>query len=126
MFVQSYRIPSGPRRWRPMILAVATFGLIAGSVPALASGALAASPLPCDIYGNAGTSCEAAYSSVRALYDTYGGSLYQVTRASDNTTYNVGLLATGGYVNAPGQDSFCSGTTCRSRKSTISRPTTTI
>ncbi len=69
-------------------------------------------PEPCDIYGAGGTGCVAAYSTTRALYADYGGPLYQVKRASDGTTANVGLLQGGGDVNAAAQDSFCTGTTC--------------
>ena len=69
-------------------------------------------PSACDIYGDYGTPCVAAYSTTRALFSSYDGPLYQVTRASDNTTANIGLLATGGDVNASEQDSFCAGTTC--------------
>ena len=42
----------------------------------------------------------------------YNGSLYQVRRASDNATANIGVLSAGGYANAAAQDSFCAGTTC--------------
>jgi hypothetical protein len=54
----------------------------------------------------------AAYSSVRALYSSYDGPLYQVQRASDGQTSDIGLLATGGYADAATQDSFCAGTVC--------------
>ncbi len=54
----------------------------------------------------------AAHSTTRALYAAYNGSLYQVRRASDNTTLNIGVLSAGGYANAAAQDSFCAGTTC--------------
>ncbi len=67
---------------------------------------------PCDIYAAGGTPCVAAHSTVRALYGSYNGNLYQVRRSSDNATRDVGLLAPGGYVNAAVQDSFCAGTTC--------------
>lgn len=56
----------------------------------------AATSLPCDLYGSASTPCVAAYSSVRALYAGYSGSLYQVTRASDSHTLNIGVLSAGG------------------------------
>ncbi|MFE9423722.1 arabinofuranosidase catalytic domain-containing protein [Kitasatospora sp. NPDC006697] len=70
--------------------------------------------LPCDIYGEdtAGAPCTAAYSTTRALFSSYGGPLYQVQRASDNTTADIGLLSVGGYVNAATQDSFCADTSC--------------
>jgi hypothetical protein len=49
---------------------------------------------------------------VRALFSAYNGNLYQVRRASDNATLNIGVLSAGGYANAAAQDSFCAGTTC--------------
>jgi len=67
---------------------------------------------PCDIYAAGGTPCVAAHSTTRALYASYAGNLYQVRRASDNTTRNIGVLAPGGAANASAQDSFCAGTTC--------------
>jgi hypothetical protein len=73
-------------------------------------------PRPCDIYGSAGTPCVAAHSMTRALYAAYNGPLYQLQRASDNATQDVGLLSAGGYANAATQDSFCSGTTCNITK----------
>jgi hypothetical protein len=52
----------------------------------------------------AGVHCVAAYSSVCTLYSTYPGPLHQLQRASDRTTGDVGLLATGDYANAATQD----------------------
>jgi hypothetical protein len=72
----------------------------------------AAAQKPCDIYASGGTPCEAAYSTTRAMFGSYGGPLYQVRRASDNSTLNIGLASTGGVVNSAPQVSFCSGTTC--------------
>jgi len=46
------------------------------------------------------------------LYGAYNGPLYQVKRASDNATRDVGPLTAGGVANATTQDSFCAGTTC--------------
>jgi hypothetical protein len=66
----------------------------------------------CDIYSSDDTPCVAAYSMDRALYSNYDGPLYQVKRASDGTTANIGLLDTGGDVNASEQDSFCADTAC--------------
>jgi hypothetical protein len=54
----------------------------------------------------------AAHSTTRALFSAYDGSLYEVQRASDNTTLNIGVLEAGGYANAAAQDSFCAGTSC--------------
>jgi hypothetical protein len=67
---------------------------------------------PCDIYAYYGTPCAAAYSMTRALYAGYDGPLYQVTRASDGTTKDIGLLAQGGHVDASQQDSFCGRARC--------------
>jgi non-reducing end alpha-L-arabinofuranosidase len=68
---------------------------------------------PCDIYAAASpaTPCVAAFSTTRALYASYTGSLYQVTRQSDSTTSNIGVLSDG-YANAAIQDAFCANTTC--------------
>ena len=71
-----------------------------------------ASGRPCDIYAAGGTSCIAAHSTVRALYSSYTGNLYQVRRSSDNTTRSIGVLSAGGLANAAAQDSFCAGTSC--------------
>ena len=65
----------------------------------------------CDIYAAGSTPCVAAFSTVRALYGAYSGSLYQVTRA-DNATQDIGVLSPGGVADAAAQDTFCSGTTC--------------
>ncbi|GAA3295879.1 cellulose binding domain-containing protein [Dactylosporangium vinaceum] len=67
---------------------------------------------PCDIYAAGGTPCIAAHSTVRALYGSYAGNLYQIRRSSDNTTRNIGVVTRGGAANAAAQDSFCSGTAC--------------
>ncbi|WP_445074414.1 arabinofuranosidase catalytic domain-containing protein, partial [Streptomyces sp. SAS_267] len=103
-----------PRLQRLRNTALAVLSVMA-AVVAFAVGApqaTAAGSLPCDIYATAGTPCVAAHSLVRALYSSYNGSLYQVQRASDSATANIGLLAAGGYANAAAQDSFCNGTTC--------------
>jgi len=71
-----------------------------------------ASCAPCDIYASGGTPCVAAHSTVRALYNSYQGSLYQVARNSDNTTADIGVLSAGGVANSSAQDAFCAGTSC--------------
>lgn len=76
-------------------------------VPASAAGTG-----PCDIYRSGGTPCVAAHSTVRALYGSYGGRLYQVRRASDNATRDVGARSPGGGADAAAQDSFCASTSC--------------
>ncbi|HTQ03068.1 MAG TPA: arabinofuranosidase catalytic domain-containing protein [Polyangiaceae bacterium] len=67
---------------------------------------------PCDIYAAANTPCVAAHSTVRALFGAYAGPLYQVRRASDKTTKDVPVLASGGFADTSVQSSFCAGTTC--------------
>jgi non-reducing end alpha-L-arabinofuranosidase len=100
------------RSRRTLLVLIAGMGLIAGTLSFAGSSIQAASLLPCDIYAAAGTPCMAAHSTVRALFASYNGSLYQVRRASNNATTNINTLSTGGYANAAAQDSFCSGTTC--------------
>jgi non-reducing end alpha-L-arabinofuranosidase len=70
---------------------------------------ISAEPCPCDIYEAGGTPCVAAHSTVRALYGSYSGSLYQVKRTSDKQTKDIGVLTKGGYANAAAQDSFLNG-----------------
>jgi hypothetical protein len=67
---------------------------------------------PCDIYAAGGTPCVAAHSTVRALFGAYSGRLYQVRRASNGNTMDIGTLNAGGFANGPAQDTFCAGTTC--------------
>ena len=61
---------------------------------------------PCDIYEAAGTPCVAAHSTVRALYGSYTGYLYQVRR-SDNSTKDIPVLTAGGFADTSVQNSFC-------------------
>jgi Alpha-L-arabinofuranosidase B, catalytic/Ricin-type beta-trefoil lectin domain-like len=75
------------------------------------SSAASSSARPCNIYAAGGTPCVAAYSTVRTLYRTYRGPLYQVTRVSDGTKATIGTLPDG-YANAAAQNSFCAGTVC--------------
>jgi hypothetical protein len=100
--------PRAPRRVLAWATAVLSAGVLAGAGATQASAASG----PCDIYGTAGQRCVAAYSTTRALTANFGGSLYQVTRSSDNASTNIGLLSTGGTVNAAAQDSFCRNTLC--------------
>ncbi|MDB4983683.1 MAG: alpha-N-arabinofuranosidase, partial [Myxococcales bacterium] len=60
----------------------------------------------------AGTACVAAHSTTRALFGAYSGKLYQVKRASDDKTADIGTLTAGGFADAAAQDAFCAGTTC--------------
>lgn len=68
---------------------------------------------PCDLYAAAGTPCVAAHSTTRALYASYHGPLYQVRRASDGQTLDIGLLpGPGGFADAAAQDAFCHDALC--------------
>src|SRR5512141_1233132 len=99
--------------WRDKaIFPFAILVILVGLVGVGLQNASAAGTGPCDIYASGGTPCVAAHSTVRALYGSYNGNLYQVRRASDNTTRDIPVLSAGGYVNISVQDSFCAGTTC--------------
>jgi len=68
---------------------------------------------PCDILLAAGAPCVAAHSVARALYGAYAGSLYQVRRASDNKTLDVGTVPdSGALADAAAQDAFCGAAAC--------------
>jgi non-reducing end alpha-L-arabinofuranosidase len=105
-------------RWKLLLTFLMVAGLLVGALGVSgglgfpATSAFAAGSLPCDIYASGSTPCVAAHSTVRALYSAYNGNLYQVRRASDNATSNIGVLSAGGYANAAAQDSFCAGTSC--------------
>ncbi|NUS09135.1 MAG: alpha-N-arabinofuranosidase, partial [Nonomuraea sp.] len=97
---------------RALLAAGASAALAAGLLTATATASQAATQGPCDIYAAGGTPCVAAHSTTRALYGAYNGPLYQVKRASDNATKDIGLLSAGGYADAAQQDSFCANTSC--------------
>jgi len=67
---------------------------------------------PCDIYAEDGGPCVAAHSTVRALYATYAGPLYQVRKTADDTLHDILPLAPGGLANAADQDTFCGTAAC--------------
>jgi hypothetical protein len=67
---------------------------------------------PCDIYAQGKTTCIAAHSTIRALFGSYSGNLYQVKRASDGTTKDIPVSSPGGFADSTQQDAFCMGTTC--------------
>jgi len=71
--------------------------------------------LPCDIYADDCGKCVAAHSTVRALFSSYNGKLYQVRKtAADGTssTKDIGVVAQGGVANAADQDAFCGADAC--------------
>jgi len=97
---------------KTVLAAAAAAALSASALAAVPAPAQAATSGPCDIYAAAGTPCVAAHSTTRALYAAYDGPLYQVKRASDGATTDIGPLSAGGYANAATQTSFCAGTSC--------------
>jgi hypothetical protein len=100
-------------RWKRLLHTTgAVVALAAGALAGPAAPAQAATTGPCDLYAAGGTPCVAAHSTTRALYGAYNGALYQVRRASDSATRDVGVLSAGGVANAATQDAFCGGTTC--------------
>jgi len=103
-------LTSSPRRDKLLSNLAIAVALVVGLT---SSRSAYAQSKPCDIYAAAAptTPCVAAFSTVRVLSAAYTGSLYQVTRASDNTTSNIGVLSDG-YANAAIQDAFCANTTC--------------
>jgi hypothetical protein len=54
----------------------------------------------------------AAHSTVRALYGSYNGKLYQVQRVADNATQDIYPLGPGGFADSAAQDTFCAQTNC--------------
>ena len=81
------------------------------------SGAAAWTPIgnlsayPCDAAGG----CYSAYGIFK-LVSTYAGSSFQVIRASDSTTQNIGFVSNPSYVlpvaDLATLNTFCEGTTC--------------
>ena len=69
---------------------------------------------PCDILNAAGNTCVAAHSTVRALYSSYDGPLYNVTRQKEATSptewIDIPVLNAGGFANAKTQEDFCANT----------------
>jgi non-reducing end alpha-L-arabinofuranosidase len=70
-----------------------------------------AAKCPCDIYAAGETPCVAAFSTVRALFGTYNGPLYQVIRMSDKKTIDITVWGPGEAANATAQDTFLKNTT---------------
>ncbi len=102
---------------------VAALGLV--NLVGTPGGALAAGTLPCDIYGSAYTPCVAAHSTTRALFGSYGGRLYQVRRASDGGTRDIGVLGVAGTPTPVRRTRSARAPPASSRSSTTRRPGTT-
>ncbi|MEU6510725.1 alpha-L-arabinofuranosidase B [Streptomyces sp. NPDC046942] len=97
---------------REVVVCLAAVALAFAGLVAFSGASQAAAQGPCDIYAAGGTPCVAAHSTTRALFASYNGPLYQVRRASDSTSQDIGVLSAGGVADAAAQDSFCAGTTC--------------
>src|SRR5262249_33466108 len=100
------------RGLRTTILAMSTAGALVTGALVGTGMSYGATSQPCDIYAAGGTPCVAAHSTTRALFRASNAPPYEVRRASDNATQNIGLLAAGGQANAATQDSFCASTSC--------------
>ena len=87
-----------------------TSSMCVGSPPPV-TDPLATAKGPCDIYANDGGPCVAAHSTVRALYASYAGPLYQVRKA-DGTVTDIAPEMPGGFANSAAQDTFCGVDAC--------------
>jgi len=87
-------------------------GAMAGVLVVSAPSGMRVTGLPCDIYALYGTRCVAAFSTVRALFASYSGDLYQVKRTSDSKTLNIRTMSRGGFADAKAQNIFCAHTLC--------------
>ena len=67
---------------------------------------------PCDIFAQGGTPCVAAHSVTRAMFASYEGPLYSLSRQSDGAVHVVHTLTQGGPADALSQDQFCASTSC--------------
>src|SRR4029078_228807 len=81
------------------------------STPPAAASAGAAK-LPCDIFAEDGGPCVAAHSTVRALYASYTGPLYQLRKTVDGMLHDVHPVAAGGRADGADQDTFCGTDAC--------------
>jgi len=95
------------------VLTLELLAIVAAAPPSSSTSNTAAIDLgPCDIYAFGNTPCVAAHSTTRALYGSYFGALYQITRGSDNATADILPLFAGSVASAGIRDSFCASTTC--------------
>ena len=95
-----------------LVIAAALCLTTGASAAAAAAAAGSAPEGPCDITGKAGNPCVAAHSTTRALYAAYDGPLYNVTRASDGKSADVGVLSVGGFADIATHDAFCAKMDC--------------
>jgi len=94
----------------------------AGGAPGTGGSSNSTAQGPCDIYAAANTPCATAYSTIRRLYSTYTGPLYQVRNNSNAMNTGTGgmtkdiMQTADGFADTAAQDAFCGATIC-----TISR-----
>lgn len=62
---------------------------------------------PCDILASAGNQCFAAHSTVRALFEAYGGPLYAVKNNRTGEIANVSAIKPGGVANVSQHEKVC-------------------
>lgn len=90
----------------------------AGGSGGSGGGAPAGNEGPCDLYEKGGTPCVAAYSTIRRLYSTYTGPLYQVrSNSSAENTGTGGQLhdipqLPNGFADKAAVDAACGNTVC--------------
>jgi hypothetical protein len=71
-----------------------------------------AGPPPGDIANGAGVSVVAAHSMTRALFATYAGNLFQVSRTSDHQKKDIAVTSPGGTADVATLNAFCASTVC--------------
>ena len=67
---------------------------------------------PCDIYAKGGIPCVAAHSMTRALYASYAGPLYSVTKKPGTTVKDIPVTNAGGVADAAAHEAFCGSSEC--------------
>jgi non-reducing end alpha-L-arabinofuranosidase len=75
-----------------------------------AAGSTGSGSAPCDIFKSAGNDCITAHSTVRALFGSYSGKLYQLRKSG--TTKDINTLSPGGFADAAAHEAFCTGGSC--------------
>ena len=99
----------------------------APAAPALVapSGASAGKDGVCDIYRQGGVPCVAAHSITRALFSSYSGPLYTVSKdvqggdVGATATKDIYVMSAGGVADAKAQEDFCGSSSCIVRLKSI-------
>jgi hypothetical protein len=110
--VRDHVTSSAPPRPAPVADAMAAAALIALCHGLTTNADMVEAPTgPCDIFAAGKTPCVAAHSTVRAMFGSYAGALYQVQR-KDGATMDVKVVGVGGVADAKSQDAFCGASSC--------------